>query len=84
MKLKALQVGPIGTNCYYLLDEKTNKAAIIDPGDEAEVILYQFPLEGVDKNTHQGDLISKPFDLNDSGILCLRDCRGAKAPRNDC
>ena len=48
MKLKALQVGPIGTNCYYLLDEKTNKAAIIDPGDEAEVILYQFPLEGVE------------------------------------
>ena len=48
MKLKALQVGPIGTNCYYLLDEKTNKAAIVDPGDEAEVILYQFPLEGVE------------------------------------
>ena len=48
MKLKALQVGPIGTNCYYLLDEKTNKAAIIDPGDEAEVILYQFPMDGVD------------------------------------
>ena len=48
MKLKALQVGPIGTNCYFLLDEKTNKAAIIDPGDEAEVILYQFPLDGVD------------------------------------
>ena len=38
MKLKALQVGPIGTNCYFLLDEKTNKAAIIDPGDEAERI----------------------------------------------
>ena len=48
MKLKALQVGPIGTNCYFLLDEHTNKAAIIDPGDEAEVILYQFPLEGVE------------------------------------
>ena len=48
MKLKALQVGPIGTNCYFLLDETTNKAAIVDPGDEAQRILNTFPLEGVE------------------------------------
>ena len=48
MKLKALQVGPIGTNCYFLLDENTNKAAIVDPGDEADTILARFPLEGVE------------------------------------
>jgi glyoxylase-like metal-dependent hydrolase (beta-lactamase superfamily II) len=48
MKLKALPVGPIGTNCYFLLDEKTNKAAIVDPGDEAQRILNTFPLKGVD------------------------------------
>ena len=30
-----MQVGPIGTNCYILEDDKTNKAAVIDPGDEA-------------------------------------------------
>jgi len=30
-------VGPIGTNCYILEDEK--KIAVIDPGDEAERIL---------------------------------------------
>ena len=48
MKLKALQVGPIGTNCYFLLDETTNKAAIVDPGDEAQRILNTFPLKGVE------------------------------------
>ena len=35
MKVKLLQVGPIGTNCYILEDETTGKAAVIDPGDEA-------------------------------------------------
>ena len=48
MKVKILQVGPIGTNCYFLLDEKTNKAAIVDPGDEAQRILNTFPLKGVE------------------------------------
>ena len=31
MKVKVMQVGPIGTNCYILEDETTNKAAVIDP-----------------------------------------------------
>ena len=35
MEVKVLQVGPIGTNCYILEDEKARAAAIIDPGDEA-------------------------------------------------
>ena len=39
MKVKVMQVGPIGTNCYILEDETTGKAAVIDPGDEAERIL---------------------------------------------
>ena len=37
MQIKRMQVGPIGTNCYILEDEK--KIAVIDPGDEAERIL---------------------------------------------
>lgn len=32
MKIQALQVPPIGTNCYLLLDEESGKGAIIDPG----------------------------------------------------
>ena len=39
MKVKVMQVGPIGTNCYILEDEQAHVAAIIDPGDEAERIL---------------------------------------------
>ena len=35
MKVKVMQVGPIGTNCYILEDETTGRAAVIDPGDEA-------------------------------------------------
>ena len=39
MQIKRMQVGPIGTNCYILEDEK--KIAVIDPGDEAERILAE-------------------------------------------
>ena len=38
MKVKVMQVGPIGTNCYILEDEEARLAAVIDPGDEAEAI----------------------------------------------
>ena len=38
MKVKLLRVGPIGTNCYILEDDQTNLAAVIDPGDEPELI----------------------------------------------
>lgn len=41
MKVKMMQVGPIGTNCYILEDETAKKAAVIDPGDEADRILEQ-------------------------------------------
>ena len=37
MKVKMMQVGPIGTNCYIL--EEGGRIAVIDPGDEAERIL---------------------------------------------
>ena len=39
MKIDSLAVGPIGTNCYILQDEKEKVCAIIDPGDEAERML---------------------------------------------
>lgn len=35
MKIKCLQVGPIGTNCYLLCDEEAGVCAVIDPGGEA-------------------------------------------------
>ena len=41
MKIKVMQVGPIGTNCYFLQDEESGLMAIIDPGDDWERILHQ-------------------------------------------
>lgn len=48
MEVKVLQVGPIGTNCYLLEDEKAHVAAVIDPGDEAGRILQVIEDDGVD------------------------------------
>ena len=48
MKVKLLRVGPIGTNCYILEDDQTNLAAVIDPGDEPELIQEELEKEGVE------------------------------------
>ena len=39
MKIQALQVGPIGTNCYIFCEEGAKVCGIVDPGGEPEVIL---------------------------------------------
>lgn len=39
MKVRIMQVGPIGTNCYILEDESTHQAAVIDPGGDAPRLL---------------------------------------------
>jgi glyoxylase-like metal-dependent hydrolase (beta-lactamase superfamily II) len=38
--IKSLAVGPIQANCYVLGCEETLEAAVIDPGDEADRILF--------------------------------------------
>ena len=48
MKVKLLRVGPIGTNCYILEDDQTNLAAVIDRGDEPELIQEALEKEGVE------------------------------------
>ena len=48
MKIRVLQVGPIGTNCYLLEDEDSHTAAVVDPGDEAGRILAQAKEDGVE------------------------------------
>jgi hydroxyacylglutathione hydrolase len=39
MLIKTLVVGPIDTNCYVVTDENTLECAVVDPGDESNVIL---------------------------------------------
>lgn len=48
MIIKALQVGPIGTNCYLIGDEGTKLGAIIDPGDESARIWKEVQALGLD------------------------------------
>ena len=59
MKVKMMQVGPIGTNCYILEHDK--KIAVIDPGDEGVRILAELgKMEGqVDPETagHRVELL---------------------------
>lgn len=38
MKLKIFPVGTLGTNCYFIVDEQTNAAAVVDPGWGADHI----------------------------------------------
>ena len=37
--VKTLKVGQLRTNCYLVIDDKTNKCMIIDPGDDADYII---------------------------------------------
>ena len=48
MQIKLLQVGPLGTNCYLLEDEKNKLAAVVDPGGDALRILSQAQADGVE------------------------------------
>lgn len=47
MKIKSMPVGELATNCYILIDDAANAAAIIDPGDQGEDILEAVKAEGV-------------------------------------
>ena len=47
MKVITTVVGSLQTNCYLLIDEETESAALIDPGDEAEKLLALVKSEGV-------------------------------------
>lgn len=55
MQVKVLQVGPIGTNCYLLEDEKAHVAAVIDPGDEAGRILQVIKERRRGREIHPAD-----------------------------
>lgn len=39
MVIKAIPAGAIGANCYFFYDEATLEAAVIDPGDQGEMLL---------------------------------------------
>ena len=47
MKIIHMVLGELETNCYILIDEETNEAAVIDPADEAETIRDALESAGV-------------------------------------
>ena len=46
MKVQTLTVGPLEENCYLVVDESTNRAVLIDPGDEPARILAALHASG--------------------------------------
>ena len=68
MKVKMMQVGPIGTNCYILEDE--NQIAVIDPGDEADRILAE--VKGLDAQVEYILLTHGHYD-HIGGVARLRE-----------
>jgi len=39
MKIQTFSLGPMQTNCYFIIDEATNRCAVVDPGEECGRIL---------------------------------------------
>ncbi len=48
MKLIQLHVGMVQTNCYVFYDENTMEGAVVDPGDNAPVILREIERAGAE------------------------------------
>ena len=47
MHVKTIPVGQLQTNCYVVTDPETKRAAVIDPGDEAPLILAYLEEHGL-------------------------------------
>ena len=48
MIVKSMKVSPLDTNCYLVVDESTNAAAMIDPGGKAKQLQELVAAEGVE------------------------------------
>jgi hydroxyacylglutathione hydrolase len=46
MKIQSLTVGALEENCYLVIDESTNRAVLIDPGDESKRLLAALHASG--------------------------------------
>ena len=46
MKIRIFALGPMQTNCYFLVDEATNKTIIVDPACDAEGIIEKLNRHG--------------------------------------
>jgi glyoxylase-like metal-dependent hydrolase (beta-lactamase superfamily II) len=94
MLLKTLSLGPIGTNCYLVGDPETKKAAVIDPGWDADKIVAASREMGVELQAiwlthahfdHIGGVaglvraLNLPVALHSLDLPLYRELGGAKA-----
>lgn len=47
MKILKFSVGVMMTNCYFLVDTETMRCALVDPGDDAEMLLGKIAEKGL-------------------------------------
>lgn len=47
MQVKQCTVGMVMTNCYFIINEETKEAALVDPGDRADLLLKKCEELGV-------------------------------------
>ncbi len=47
LTVKQYVVGPVSTNCYFIVNEKNKEMIIVDPGDQANVLEQQITKLGV-------------------------------------
>lgn len=45
--VKQFVVGPVATNCYFAINEKTKEMFVVDPGDQAKLLAEQIEKLGV-------------------------------------
>ena len=76
MLIKTIPVGQLETNCYIVTDEETLKCAVIDPGDEASVILNY-----IESNNLTAEAIFLTHGHHDHwlGLAGVREGTGAPA-----
>ena len=51
MKITALTVGSIGTNCYIIYNEDTKAAVVVDPSDDAALVEARIAALGLNVST---------------------------------
>lgn len=47
LQVQTLQLGAIGTNCYIAWREGSGRAVVVDPGDQAEIVMAALEGEGL-------------------------------------
>ena len=49
MKIKVMQLGMIGTNCYIFWEEGDRRCGIVDPGDSGEQVAAWIQDQGLER-----------------------------------